>query len=177
MSTSLRAARILTALVAAAAATPLLAGTALAHPESEGDHPGGCIVTVEPGTIAVGQEFTVEGNFGGASIFIVPGVDAAPAEDAVPDATTPVGDDSFSVTFTALGAATYTVWGMIFGSECGDSDTLVVTAVPDTATESPGTSGDLLALGGLALLATAVRLTRGGRPRAPRGATSRPTSG
>jgi hypothetical protein len=158
MSTSLPVARIGTALLAAMAATTLLAGTALAHPESEGDHPGGCIVTVEPGTIAVGQEFTVEGNFGGASIFIVPGVDAPPAEDAVPDATTPVGDDSFSVTFTALGAATYTVWGMIFGSECGDADTLVVTAVPDTAVESPLRSGEPLALAGLALLAAAVRL-------------------
>lgn len=174
MSTSVRFARILTALLAAAAATTLLAGTALAHPESEGDHPGGCIVTVEPGTIAVGQEFTVAGNFGGASIFIVPGVDAAPAEDAVPDATTPVGDDSFSVTFTALGAATYTVWGMIFGSECGDSDTLVVSALPDTATGSAGMGGGLLALGGFALLAVAVGLTRGGRPRAPRAATSTP---
>ena len=158
MSTSLPVARILTALLAAVAATTLLAGTALAHPESEGDHPGGCIVTVEPGTIAVGQEFTVEGNFGGASIFIVPGVDAAPAEDAVPDATTPAGDDSFSVTFTALGAATYTVWGMIFGSECGDADTLVVNAVPDTAVGSPATSGEPLALAGLALLAAGVRI-------------------
>jgi len=26
----------------------------LAHPESEGAHPGGCIVTVEPGSVAVG---------------------------------------------------------------------------------------------------------------------------
>jgi len=156
MSTSLPVARIGTALLAALAATTLLAGTALAHPESEGDHPGGCIVTVEPGTIAVGQEFTVEGNFGGASIFIVPGVDAAPAEDAVPDATTPVGDDSFSVTFTALGAATYTVWGMIFGSECGDADTLVVNAVPDTAVATPMTSGEPLALAGLAVLAAGV---------------------
>jgi hypothetical protein len=159
MSTSLRFARTLTALFAAAAASTLLAGTVLAHPESEGDHPGGCIVTVEPGNIAVGEEFTVEGNFGNASIFIVPGADAAPAEDAEPDAVTPEGD-SFSVTFTALGAATYTVWGMIFGSECGDADTLVVTAVPNTATDAPIPNGAPLALAGIALLGASLGLAR-----------------
>ncbi|HEX7172585.1 MAG TPA: hypothetical protein VF365_08260 [Candidatus Limnocylindria bacterium] len=155
MSTSLRPARFLAALVAAAAATGLLAGTALAHPESEGDHAGGCIVTVEPGTITVGQEFTVEGNFGGASIFIVAGEDGVIAEDAEPDATTPLGD-SFSVTFTALGPATYTVWGMIVGSECGDSDTLVVSAVPDTALPTPAVPGTSLVLVGLLLLVPAA---------------------
>lgn len=166
MTTSPRVARTFTALLAAAAATTLLAGTALAHPASEGDHPGGCIVTVEPGAIAVGQEFTVEGNFGGASIFIVPGEDGTIAEDAVPDATTPVGDDSFSVTFTALGAATYTVWGMIVGSECGDSDTLVVSTLPDTAIPAPLSIGVPFAIAGLALLIAAMPLVMGRRFRA-----------
>lgn len=150
MSTSSRAARILTAAFAAMAATTIFAGATLAHPESEGDH-GGCIVTVEPGTIAVGQEFTVEGNFGGASIFILPGADAIVAEGAEPDATTPLGD-SFSVTFTALGAATYTVWGMIVGSECGDADTLVVNALPDTAMATSAGSAPILQLIGLLLV-------------------------
>ena len=159
MSTTLGAARTLTALLAAFAATTLLAGTALAHPESEGDHPGGCIVTVEPGTITVGQEFTVEGNFGGASIFIVPGEDGIIGEDAEPDATTPVGDDSFSVTFTALGAATYTVWGLIEGSECGDSDGLVVTGLPNTALGAPHTSEAAFPLTGLLLVALGLVAT------------------
>lgn len=159
MSTSSRIARILTAASAAVAATTIFAGAALAHPESEGDHPGGCIVTVEPGTIAVGQEFTVEGNFGGASIFIVPGSEGIIDEDAEPDATTPQGG-SFSVTFTALGPATYTVWGLIEGSECGDSDTLVVNAaLPDTAMEAPGLSVPVIQLIGLVLVVMSVTLT------------------
>lgn len=157
MSTSSRVARILTAVVAAGAAITMFAGATLAHPESEGDHAGGCIVTVEPGTIAVGQEFTVEGDFGGASIFIVPGADGIIAEDAEPDATTPLGD-SFSVTFTALGAATYTVWGLIEGSECGDSDTLVVNALPDTAMAASAGSAPILQLIGLLLVAPSAIL-------------------
>ena len=157
MSTSLRAARAFTALLAAAAASTLLAGTALA---------GGCTVTVEPATITVGQEFTVSGDFGGASIFIVPGEDGTVGEDAEPDATTPEGD-SFSVTFTALGAATYTVWGLIEGSECGDSATLVVTGLPNTAVEAPGTSGAPLVVAGLTLFALGMVATL--RPKLVRG--------
>ena len=160
MSTSLRPARLLTALFAAAAATTLLAGTAMAHPGTEAEHGGSsCIVTVEPGTIATGQEFTVEGTFGGASIFIVPGEDANIAEDAEPDATTPQGD-SFSVTFTALGPGTYTVWGLIEGSECGDSDTLVVNALPDPAMEAPAVPGSeaLLWIVGPLVIVAAIAL-------------------
>ncbi len=149
-----RVARILSAIFATAVATTVFAGAALAHPESEGDHPGGCIVTVEPGTVSVGGKFTVEGNFGGASIFIVPG-SGSMGEDAEPDATTPQGS-SFSVEFTALGAGTYTVWGLIEGSECGDSDTLVVTAaLPDTALEAPSAS-PIAALIGLLLVASSM---------------------
>ena len=155
MITSSRIGRLLVTLVAIGAATTIFAGTALAHPESEGDHPGGCVVTVEPGTIATGQEFTVEGNFGGASIFIVAGKDATIAEDAEPDATTPEGS-SFSVTFTALGPSTYTVWGMIEGSECGDSDTLVVTALPNTAMAASAASPPILQLIGLLLVGPLV---------------------
>ena len=138
MTTSLHVVRLSAALIAAAAATVLMAGTVLAHPESEGDHPSGCVVTVEPGSVAVDGQFTVSGNFGGASIFIVAGADAPPAEDATPDATTPEGD-SFSVTFTAEAGdvGELTVWGILPESECGDSDALTVTAaVPNTATEA-----------------------------------------
>jgi hypothetical protein len=155
MRSSSRVARILSAVFATAVATTIFAGAALAHPESEGDHAGGCIVTVEPGTVSVGGTFTVEGNFGGASIFIVPG-SGSMGEGAEPDATTPQGS-SFSVEFTALGAGTYTVWGLIEGSECGDSDTLVVNAapLPDTALEAPATS-PLAALIGLLLVAVSM---------------------
>ena len=132
-------ARLSAALVAGVAATILVAGVALAHPDSEGDHPNDCIVTVEPGTVTAGGTFTVAGNFGGASIFLVKGTDASPAENAVPDATTPAGG-SFSVTFTAeaTDVGALTVWGLIPGSECGDADALTVNpALPDTAVELP----------------------------------------
>jgi hypothetical protein len=139
MKTTSRSARKLAAAFAAAALTMTFAATASAHPESEGDHAGSCIVTVEPGTVAAGQEFTVAGNFGGASIYVVPGADANLGEDAEPDATTPQGS-SFSVELTVDKSGTYRVWGLIEGSECGDSDTLVVSALPDTAAETPTAS-------------------------------------
>ncbi|HET8776292.1 MAG TPA: hypothetical protein VFN76_01405 [Candidatus Limnocylindria bacterium] len=129
----------LAAAFAAVALTTSFAGTALAHPESEGGHAGSCIVTVEPGTVALGQRFIVAGNFGGASIFVAPGADGAVGEDADADATTPLGS-SFSVELTADRAGTFRVWGLIEGSECGDSDTLVVSALPDTAAEPPTVS-------------------------------------
>lgn len=157
MSTSSRITRVLAAVVAAGAAITMFAGATLAHPESEGDHVGSCIVTVEPGTIGVGQEFTVKGNFGGASIFIVPGTNGTIGEDVEPDATTPQGG-SFSVTFTAIGAATYTVWGLIEGSECGDSDTLVVNALPDTAMAASTGFAPIVQLIGLLLVAPSATL-------------------
>ena len=76
---------------------------------------------------------------GGASIFLVEGTDASPAESAQPAATTPAGD-SFSVTFTAEASdvGDWTVWGLIEGSECGDADALTVTAaLPDVAMAQP----------------------------------------
>ena len=147
------------ALIAATAILALTAGAALAHPEAEGDHPGGCIVTAEPGTIAVGGTFTVEGNFGGASIFVLPGPDATLAEDATPDATTPAGD-SFSVTFTATGSpGDITVIGLIEGSECGDTDHITITGtLPNTATESR-TDG-LAMIAGVLLIGMAVAIGR-----------------
>ncbi len=157
--TSRSTARIAAAFIAATAITALTAVTALAHPESEGDHPGGCIVTAEPGTISVGGEFTVEGNFGGASIFVLPGADAVPDFDQEPDATTPPGD-SFSVTFTHTGdPGDLTIVAFIDATECGDTDHITVTAtLPNTATDA---RTDLLApLAGLVLLASAVVLGR-----------------
>jgi hypothetical protein len=156
MTTSRHAARLGAALLAATAATVLVAGAVLAHPESEGDHPSGCIVTVSPASVGVGQQFTVSGNFGGASIFIVAGADASPAEDATADATTPEGD-SFSVTFTAeeSDVGEHTVLGTLPESECGDSDDLTVTTVPNTAVDAPSTQA---LLGGLVLLLAALAL-------------------
>jgi len=100
---------------------------------------GGCTVTVQPHSVPVGGQFTVSGNFGGASIFIVKGVNTSPSENAQPNATTPLGS-SFSVTFTAEASdiGQLTVWGLLPASECGDSDQLTVTASPNTATAQPG---------------------------------------
>lgn len=133
-------------------------GVVLAHPESEGSHTSGCIVTVEPGSVAVGGQFTVTGlGFDGASIFLVSGVGAGPAEGATPDATTPEGTTPWSVTFTAEAGdvGDWTVWGLLPETECGDSDSLTVTAaVPNTAMPVPSlvaTVGWLVLGMGLAL--------------------------
>ncbi len=160
MTASLNVARLSTALIAAAAATILVSGVALAHPESESEHPGGCVVSVEPGSVMVGQQFIVAGNFGGAQIFVVEGADASPAEDATPAATTEEGG-SFSVTFTAEAGdiGEHTVWAFIPGSECGDSDGLTVTAlIPDTATELPS---DQFVFAGAVLLLAGTTLGSG----------------
>jgi hypothetical protein len=147
------------AFVAATALTGLGAGLALAHPESEGEHPSGCIVTAEPGTVAVGGDFTVEGNFGGASIFVLPGADTSPGEDAEPDVITPEGD-SFSVTFTATGSpGDITVVAFLPESECGDSDGVTVTAaLPNTAMDAQ--TDALATIAGLALVGAALHVTR-----------------
>ncbi len=143
----------------------LATGAVLAHPASEGSHASGCIVTVEPGSVAVGGQFTVTGQgFSGASIFLVRGVGASPAEGATPDATTPEGTTPFSVTFTAEAAdvGDWTVWGLLPESECGDSDSLTVTAaIPNTAmpvTSIAATIGWLFL--GLALAMVVIRLGR-----------------
>jgi hypothetical protein len=149
--------RLSAAVAIGVAATILAAGVALAHPESEGAHPSGCVVTVEPGSVAVGGQFTVAGNFGGASIYLVKGADAAPAENAVADATTPAGN-SFSVTFTAEAGdvGDWTVVASILETECGDSDALTVTAaLPNAAMDQPSA---LVLIGWLALV---VGLTAG----------------
>jgi hypothetical protein len=115
----------------------------------------GCTVAVQPHSVPVGGQFTVSGNFGGASIFIVKGVNTSPAENAQPNATTPAGS-SFSVTFTAEAndIGQLTVWGLIPASECGDSDQLTVTASPNTATSQSEASGSI----GFMLLVLAVAL-------------------
>jgi hypothetical protein len=143
----------------------LAVGSVAAHPASEGSHSSGCIVTAEPGSVAVGGQFTVTiQGFSGASIFIVKGAGASPAAGATPNATTPAGQTSASVTFTAEAAdvGTLTVWGLLPETECGDSDQVIVAAVPNTATQQPS---HLVALGWLALigaLALGVRRQRGG---------------
>src|SRR5688572_12644453 len=142
----------------------LATGAVLAHPASEGSHASGCIVTVEPGSVAVGGQFTVTGQgFSGASIFLVRGVGASPAEGATPDATTPEGTSPFSVTFTAEAAdvGDWTVWGLLPETECGDSDSLTVTAaIPNTAVPAPSLA---VAIGWFALglgLALGIRRVR-----------------
>ena len=161
MLTSRPTSRLGPALLGAIASLALTAGVALAHPESEGDHPGGCVVTAEPGTITAGGKFTVTGNFGGASVFVLPGRNAAPGEDAEPDVTTPEGS-SFSVEFTATGSpGDLTIVGLINETECGDTDHVTVTAatLPNTATEG---QSDALAVAGLLLLGAALLVRRYG---------------
>ena len=158
--TSRSTSRLGAALIGAIATLALTAGVAFAHPESEGDHPGSsCIVTAEPGTIPTGGQFTVAGNFGPASIFVLPGRNAAPGEDAEPDATTT--GDSFSVTFTASGSpGDLTVVAVIPETECGDTDHVTVTAatLPNTATD--GQADALAALAGLLLVGAAFLAKR-----------------
>ena len=153
--TSRSTSRLGAALIGSIATLALSAGLTLAHPESEGEH-GGCIVTAEPGTISQGGEFTVAGNFGGASIWVLPGADATVPEGATPSATTPVGASSFSVVFTATGdPGELTIFAAIEGSECGDTDHVTVTAtLPNTATN--GQTNELAAIAGLLLLGAAL---------------------
>ena len=147
------------ALVAATAILALTAGTALAHPTSEGDHPSGCVVTAEPGTVAVGGTFTVAGNFGGAHIFVLPGAGASPAEDATPDWTIPESQDSFSVVFTTLGPGDITVVALVPETECADTDHLTVSAaLPNTSAEAP--TEPLATIAGVSLLGIALALGR-----------------
>jgi hypothetical protein len=155
MSASRPITRLFAILVATTAALLISAGVALAHPESEGAHPGGCVVTAEPGTVAPGGQFTVAGNFGGASIWVLPGANAVVGENAAPNTTTPQGS-SFSVTFTAsMTPGEVTVFAAIEGSECGDTDHITVGTVPNTAMETPATT---LAMAGAILLLGAVAI-------------------
>lgn len=165
MLPTVRSQRVIAALAAALLAAALGAGVALAHPASEGEHPSGCIVTVDPGSVPVGGQFTVAGNFTGASIFLVRGAGASPAEGAQPNATTPQSGSGFSVTFTAEAGdvGDWTVWGILPESECGDSDRLTVTAagVPNVAMPEPepsviGAIGSALLISGVAVAAMVI---------------------
>ena len=80
------------------------------------------------------------------------------AEDATPDATTPEGD-SFSVTFTATGdPGELTVFAAIEGSECGDTDHIMVTGtLPNTAMDPEADAGVPI-VAGLMLLGGAIAL-------------------
>jgi hypothetical protein len=142
--------------------TLLLAGTVRAG--------GGCQITIEPSTIAAGGSFVVSGNFGAnAEVHVVPGEDTAPPEDSEPVYTVPVGRSSFTATITmdTDTQGTWTVWGFIPATECGDSAILTVTGtVPDTAMAEPDARSILgllllaLAALGLARITPLVPLTR-----------------
>ncbi len=133
----------------------LFAGTARAG--------GGCNITIEPSTIAAGDSFVVSGDFGAnAEVHLVMGEDAAPPEDSEPVYTVPDDRDSFSATITMAAdtEGTWTVWGLIPATECGDSAILTVTGtVPDTALDVDG-RGAWSALGLLFLLLALLRLPR-----------------
>jgi hypothetical protein len=118
------------------------------------------VVTAEPGTVPVGGQFTVAGNFGGASIWVLPGANATVPEGMAPSATTPAGA-SFSVTFTHTGGpGELTIFAAIEASECGDTDHVTISGtLPNTATGGP--TDTVLAFAGAALVLAAV--AAGGR--------------
>jgi hypothetical protein len=67
---------------------------------------------------SVGRQFVVSGNFGAnAEIHLVRGADQAFPENSEPVATVPIGQSSFSLTFTAEAGdqGAWTVWAFIFG--------------------------------------------------------------
>ena len=119
---------------------------------------GTCEITIEPSSIEAGGQFVVSGNFGSnAEVHLVQGEGVAPAEDSEPVYTVPEGRGSFSATITmeAGTEGTWTVWGLIPATECGDSAVLTVTAgVPDTAVSAEGAS--IWSVLGLLLLSVAL---------------------
>lgn len=124
--------RLGVALGAAVLLASMSAGTVLAG--------GECTVTVEPSTVAVGSEFVVSGDFGAnAEIHLVRGADQPFPEDSEPVATIPIGESSFRLTFTAKAGdeGAWTVWAFIFGTECGDSASLTITAAPQGPAATP----------------------------------------
>jgi hypothetical protein len=127
---------------------------------------GGCQITIEPSTIAAGGQFVVSGNFGAnAEVHLVPGEDEAPPEDSEPVYTVPAGRSSFSATITMATdtQGTWTVWGFIPATECGDSAILTVTGtLPDAALDANGRGAwsTLSALGALLLALALLSLPR-----------------
>ena len=108
--------------------TAWVAGTARAG--------GNCSISVDPGTVLVGGQFVVSGNFGaGAEVHLVRGTSGSLPEDSEPVYTSPQNRSSLQATVT-MGQGTegvWTVWGLIPATECGDSAQVTVTGVPDTA--------------------------------------------
>ena len=160
MSASRYRVRVATAVAITAAMSVLLAGVVQAHPESEGPHGSSCIVTAEPGTVADGGQFTVSGNFDRATIFIVPGRNTQPAENATPDATIPAGASSFSVTFTAQGQGDITVVAGIPETECGDSDVVTISGTLPNTAMTQGWRAEFIAGVALLVLATLAFIAR-----------------
>jgi len=117
-----------------------------------------CEITIEPSTIEAGGQFVVSGNFGAnAEVHVVAGEGTAPPEDSEPVYTVPANRSSFSATITMAAdtQGTWTVWGLIPATECGDSAILTVTgAVPDTAIAAA--DRPMWSALGLFLLATAL---------------------
>ena len=124
---------------------------------------GGCQITIEPSTIEAGGQFVVSGNFGAnAEVHLVPGEDTAFPEDSEPVYAVPAGRSSFSATITMAAGTqgTWTVWGFIPATECGDSAILTVTgALPDTARAAVGIDV-WSALGALLLALALIGLAR-----------------
>jgi hypothetical protein len=170
-----------TQLIALAIALGMMALLVMARPTAAAPA-GECTITVEPSTVAVGDQFVVSGDFGAnAEIHLVRGDSTSFPEDSEPVATVPLDESSFSVSFTAQAGdeGQWTVWAFIFGTECGDSAPLTITAssptpsptpaapapvLPDTAVEEPVSTpvqaSLLLALGIALALSRLVLLRR-----------------
>ena len=89
---------------------------------------------------------------GGATL-----INQAPPEDSEPVYTVPDDRSSFSATITMAAdtEGTWTVWGLIPATECGDSAILTVTgALPNTAVAQDGQSW--LSAVGLLLIALSL---------------------
>lgn len=127
---------------------------------------GDCEIAVEPSTVAVGQDFVVSGNFGGAEIHLVKGENTPLPEDSEPVATIPEDESSFSVSFTAEAGdeGTWTVWAFIPATECGDSALLTVGQLPDAAAQ-PIRSPLAEVVGGLFLVLALLSVHRFGPSR------------
>ena len=125
--------RLLLAMVLGLLMTAWVAETARAG--------GNCSISVEPDTVPVGGQFVVSGNFGaGAEVHLVRGTSGSFPEDSEPVYTSPQNGSNLEATIT-MGPGTegvWTVWGLIFATECGDSAQITVTAVPDTAMDASG---------------------------------------
>ena len=94
-----------------------------------------------PDTVPVGGQFVVSGNFGAnAEVHLVQGENVNPPEDSEPVYTSRKTEATSKrpSRWDRAARESWTVWGIIPATECGDSALVTVTAVPDTAMDASG---------------------------------------